>query len=502
MIKFKSIKFINHSVLGTLYIDFTLPSGKIADTVIFAGENGTGKSTILDILYTISSNHDFPQAEIEYELINDSLIENNSIKLAFMKYNRTSFEKRILKPYFPRGKWLENYTTSAIFADVSINFNGNSINSVTSQNLDTSSESKKSNANISNQIKQLLVDIQALDDSELASTIRQKQKKNKDLNSIKINERLNRFKSAFNYMFDNLKYVGVDNRKDSKVILFSKYGKEFSIDQLSSGEKQIVYRGCFLLRDINAMKGAMVFIDEPEISMHPNWQKKIMDFYRNIFKDEDGKQTSQIFAVTHSPFIIHNTSQDNTKIIILKRNETGEIVVSDKLEYYNYNGIEAIKDAFYINDFDSSKSYVFLEGRTDEMYFKKAVEVFAHTDLPFEFKWIGHFDKNHEEVNTGYKCLDSAFKFLKGNYPNTKCVCLYDCDTNKQDESYNNIHIKCMSAYKNKLKMKKGIENALILDSLDLKPFYKSKIEFGDYGEEKDIIHSFKKWNAVSISVP
>ena len=120
------------------------------------------------------------------------------------------------------------------------------------------------------------------------------------------------------------------------------------------------------------------------------------------------------------------------------------------------------------------------------MYFKKAVEIFDHTDLSFEFKWVGHFDKNHEEVNTGCKSLDAAFKFLKGNYPNTKCVCLYDCDTNKSEESYNNIHIKCMPPYENKSKIKKGIENALILDSLDLKQFYKPKHEIGDYGEEKD----------------
>ena len=46
--------------------------------------------------------------------------------------------------------------------------------------------------------------------------------------------------------------------------------------------KQIVYRGCFLLKDVNSISGAFVFIDEPEISMHPNWQSRIMDYYKGI----------------------------------------------------------------------------------------------------------------------------------------------------------------------------------------------------------------------------
>ena len=35
--------------------------------------------------------------------------------------------------------------------------------------------------------------------------------------------------------------------------------------------------------------------------------------------------------------------------------------------------------------------------------------------------------------------------------------------------------------------MRKGIENALVLDNIDLKPYYSSKIKYGDYGEEKTI---------------
>ena len=34
---------------------------------------------------------------------------------------------------------------------------------------------------------------------------------------------------------------------------------------------------------------------------------KIMDYYKRIFTDKNGNQTSQIFAVTHSPFAVSYT---------------------------------------------------------------------------------------------------------------------------------------------------------------------------------------------------
>lgn len=96
------------------------------------------------------------------------------------------------------------------------------------------------------------------------------------------------------------------------------------------------------VKTINALNGAFVFVDEPEISLHPKWQMKILDYYKNIFTDNNGKQTSQIIAVTHSPFIIHNENRKNDKVIILERDTSGEIVVKDKPEYYKYNSIEVM----------------------------------------------------------------------------------------------------------------------------------------------------------------
>lgn len=47
-------------------------------------------------------------------------------------------------------------------------------------------------------------------------------------------------------------------------------------------------------------------------------------------------------------------------------------------------------------------------------------------------------------------------------------------------------------AFSNSKNMKKGIENALVLDEIDLSPFYSTKTVTGDYGEERSI-QTFEK---------
>lgn len=36
-------------------------------------------------------------------------------------------------------------------------------------------------------------------------------------------------------------------------------------------------------------------VDEPELSMHPKWQKNILRYYKNLFTDNNGVQIAQLF---------------------------------------------------------------------------------------------------------------------------------------------------------------------------------------------------------------
>ena len=46
----RKIKWNDHAILGNLELDFAKPDGSVYNTIVLAGENGTGKTTILERL--------------------------------------------------------------------------------------------------------------------------------------------------------------------------------------------------------------------------------------------------------------------------------------------------------------------------------------------------------------------------------------------------------------------------------------------------------------------
>ena len=480
MYRIRRVELKDHPVLGNLALDFTDRAGNVVDTVIFAGENGTGKSTILDVLYSISSH------SVKYEMTVFLDVDGKLIELKYYKKRMHDGKKVVyvndglgLNTWVGEPTETNSYPFHGIYSDVEINFRAKEISSVTSLVLDGEDRSRRSTGDLPTQIKQLLVDIQALDDAEIARAIQESP--DSTFSQLNITTRIGRFKDAFSHMFTNLAYSHVHTSDGKKQIIFKKTGKDIPIDMLSSGEKQIVYRGCFLLKDANALNGAFVFIDEPEISLHPKWQEKIMDYYKGIFTDVEGTQTSQIFAVTHSPFIIHNQNRRNDKVIVMSRNDEGNICVSDKREYYQCTTISAIEDAFSISEFSAEKPTVYVEGCTDEKYFRRAIEVFQ-LDVPFEVEWIGYKDGNGQDRNTGDEGLRKAYEFFMSKRPPAKKVCLFDSDTKRGSKDGDNIYMRTMQAYPIQKDMNKGIENALVLDDIDISPFYKKNEISGNYG--------------------
>ena len=268
MYKIRKVKFKNHPVLQNLTLDFCDNKGHAVDTVILAGENGVGKSTIINELYKISSYQVDSPMVLELE-DNQQIIELNyyiiggNYNLIYVK------DKMGINAHIGSVEFKDRYRFSGIYSDVDINFHARDISNVTSLTLDSKADSKRSSDNLPTQINQLLIDIQTMDDQALAYEYRKAKDSGQSVADIEFNQRMPRFTNAFNHMFESLSYNRVVNDNGNKTIIFKKYGKDVSINDLSSGEKQVVYRGCFLLQDINATEGAFVFIDEPEISLHP-----------------------------------------------------------------------------------------------------------------------------------------------------------------------------------------------------------------------------------------
>ena len=505
------VEIKNNPILGDIDLDFTDKEGNIVDTIIFAGENGCGKTTLLDCLTVFNNASSLAENETRHfyleidSLLSDKLLDamfskdkpNTPIVKADYLIKKQAGNTRVIAKYFIDVEMKQSIGFSyaingdCIYLTPEITFTPDPINTISAKNIDIPLNGlRKSGTKIATEITQLIIDIATQDNSEFSEKYRKEHRA--DYTEEQMSPRITRFNKAFSKIVPNFHIETINNVDGHKVVIFYNKGQKVPISRLSSGEKQIVFRGGYLLKDKNTLKGALVIIDEPELSLHPEWQKKILDYYKAIFTNESGQQTSQMFIATHSPYIIHNENRKNDKVIVLKKDNNATITIMDKPEYYSCGDIKVIEDAFNDKLFIiESSPTVYLEGRTDEKYFNKALEVFSITPS-WKFKWIGYLDSNGQERNTGKDNLNKVQDFLISQNLSIKNICLFDNDTNKHHEVYNNIISYAITQYNSSKNIKRGIENALILDDINLEDYYIRKESVSDYGEIK-IISTLEK---------
>ncbi|MBS1493249.1 MAG: ATP-binding protein [Bacteroidetes bacterium] len=510
--KIRKITFENHFLFGNLSLDFTNKNGDTVDTIIIAGENGVGKSLLLEVLYKFSTfsaleKNEKLYTEIELSQIEIGTLSKNGTRSGLFKNLEKNNILQIQIDFSISNIWnrmrvvngSDTYAGEAlavdetrrifmaIFSSAEINFSSNEIYNITALNIDNIvEESERSNSNLASEITQLFVDIQTIDATEFAEWGRENE--GLPVNRDKIDIRINRFANAFKFIFPEKKYKTIKTKNNVKQVIFEENGREMGINELSSGEKQIVFRGSFLLKNKETTRGALVLIDEPEISMHPTWQLKILTFFKKLFTDNDGLQTSQLIVTTHSPFVIHNSNRENDKVVVLKKDDKGKIVVSNEPEFYGWTNEKIVQEAFNVNyHINSDKTIILLEGETDEKYFNKALEVFEKRGIGLEFRWIGKLNGKGNPEYTGVKALDNAKNHYTSNPSmlKNKTILLYDSDTNKFEEDLGNLFVRRMEKNEVNTLYKKGIENLLFLPSnFSQNDFYKERIKVDDYGAE------------------
>lgn len=332
LMKLREIKWNNHPILGDLLLNFLIDD-TACDTIVIAGENGTGKTTILETLYGFLNQGPITPFEyVEYQLDNGDIYRAYPIGGANKNYFRikncqTGIETNIESDRYNSSDKVKTKEEDprhygCAYTKARADYETQSISSISGLTVDDDIY-KETGETKANRLKQLLIDVKNQDNNEFV-------KQNKDTgigySDFEPNSKFYRFSSAFNKFFDNvLTFNRVDTIKGVHEIFFKKHNKEIRLDDLSTGESQIVFRGTYLLQNVGKLNGSIIFIDEPEISMHPLWQEKILSYYKGIFT-KDGKQNAQLIVATHSQGVISEALKDDkAKVIVLQCDDNGKI---------------------------------------------------------------------------------------------------------------------------------------------------------------------------------
>lgn len=150
------------------------------------------------------------------------------------------------------------------------------------------------------------------------------------------NESYGQLVEDYNYL-DLLRQLGFVKVPEIKLNV----DENFDLKEASSGEFHFFSTIVGLLATVKP--NGLILIDEPEISLHANWQMKYLEFVRELFSDPIYK-TCHIIIATHSHFLISDLKGESSNIIGLKKE--GGIIKTVELPYDNTYGWSA-EDVLY-----------------------------------------------------------------------------------------------------------------------------------------------------------
>ena len=378
--KIRKLKIKNYKIFEDVEFDFTDVEGNTLDTIVLAGVNGCGKTTVLEIIRTYF-NHDFSDEFDNSEIIFE-------IEIKFEKWRWHDFDN--LLPMYKHEKSESNWET------ISFDFKANHDSFTNLNHILLYSKFAgptgiyfpvKIERNLNKvgsfhlQVSEINRDLKNIKNEWLKIT-RDEVFKNKDLPAKKAIE------NQIQYLTNTLSDIDLNSRlvdlESEEMIFESASGKRIYFEQLSHGEQHLYFRAIYLWQ-LN-LKDGIIMIDEPEAAFHPTWQQKIAQLYRNV------GENNQVFMATHSPhimasvppeclFMLHiDGSEGKRKIRVINAAKAGkhsqglepdrilkEIMQVPLREYQTQQDIDELTRLLTLEAFESKRAEELAEKLTDQL---------------------------------------------------------------------------------------------------------------------------------------
>lgn len=172
---------------------------------------------------------------------------------------------------------------------------------------------------------------------------------------------------------------------DDVIFTKSKSKQDFLLSQASSGELSLLFTMSSIAGEIE--NGSLILIDEPELSLHPEWQLNFLSLLTDIFSNY---KNCHFIIATHSPNIISSIPDNNAYIVSLDIN--GAKLISSKR---NHNRSADFQLASIFN----------APGNNNEYLLNQVIEVLDNLCKTNEFdddyliraKWLLTFDDKLED---------------------------------------------------------------------------------------------------------
>ena len=278
-------------------------------------------------------------------------------------------------------------------------------------------------------------------------------------------------------------YIRITAKEESK--------KELEISLYGSGFLQVL-EIFSTLKFLNSNSGLnILLIDEPDSHVHSSIQATLIEELRKI-------ENSQIFVISHNDRFIQKSKNKELYFINQSIKESRVLTPLDVKDFMNAK--EELGGLLYKLEYiGHNKPTIFVEGETDEMYLKTALDESVDLEWDVDICWIGRYENNKARFG-GDSSLEHTKEFILSN-PNTinkPIILLFDSDTRKQEEDFleSKLFVRVMPVNSENNLYKIGVENLLCLQSDFEKDKYFKEIHFnqddgyggGSVGIKKELL--------------
>lgn len=133
-----------------------------------------------------------------------------------------------------------------------------------------------------------------------------------DQNSLAANEDLN-------YIYKLKQYDLVQ----AASVVFYKKGTQIASEEMSSGEFAMLSM-VLSISTASSDSHTLILIDEPELSLHPNWQMTIIDNLDRALKD----QVCHLLIATHSHMLVSDLPMNRSSVSQWEKDEDGNLIAN------------------------------------------------------------------------------------------------------------------------------------------------------------------------------
>lgn len=142
-------------------------------------------------------------------------------------------------------------------------------------------------------------------------------------------------------LFDEMEWINVDVQIKPN----GNNQTSFPLRSLSSGELlRLKFASYFTELRKNERKNILFLYDEPEISLHPSWQKEVPQMIKSLAK-KYGIVSSHFIFATHSPLVVMQATGKNDSVIKLSK-ENGALRAETIDDVHHYSIENTLNDLF------------------------------------------------------------------------------------------------------------------------------------------------------------